>query len=486
MSAKVGNATFGFLIGRAAARRVPTKSFRTMPAFQSINPATGETIATYEATPPEVVERSLKTANKAFEAWRQASFKERAQVLKAVAAQLRKDQKMLAELATREMGKPIQQSMDEVAKCARTFEFYAKEGAKMLQDEVVATDAKKSFVSYQPLGTILAVMPWNFPYWQVFRCAAPILMAGNTMVLKHASNVSGCALEIEKIFKKAGVPKGLFQTFLLPSGEVADLIAHPLIHGVTFTGSTNAGSKVAEAAARVIKKQVLELGGSDAYVVLEDADIDLAVKVCVEARLVNSGQSCVAAKRFIVVKSLRKEFEQKMAEAFEAAKWGGDPMDKSMRIGPMARMDLRDSLHEQVMDSVANGAKILCGGKLPEGPGAFYPPTILTNVKKGMPAYDEEMFGPVAAIIEAKDEADAMRKANDSIYGLGGAIFSKNRKRAEQLAAKEMQSGNCFINAQVHSDPRLPFGGTKQSGYGRELGVFGIREFTNIKTVFVQ
>lgn len=457
-----------------------------MPAFQSINPATGETIATYEPTAPEVVERGLKTANKAFEAWRQTSFKERAQVLKAIAAQLRKGQKILAELATREMGKPIQQSMDEVAKCARTFDFYAKEGAKMLADEVIQTDARKSFVSYQPLGTVLAVMPWNFPYWQVFRCAAPILMGGNTMVLKHASNVSGCALEIEKVFKKAGVPKGLFQTLLLPSGEVADLIAHPLVHAVTFTGSTAAGSKVAEAAGRVIKKQVLELGGSDAYVILEDADIDLAVKVCVEARLVNSGQSCVAAKRFIVVKSLRKEFEQRMASAFEAAKWGGDPMDKSMRIGPMARMDLRDSLHEQVMDSVANGAKILCGGGLPEGPGAFYPPTILTNVKKGMPAYDEEMFGPVAAIIEAKDEADALRKANDSIYGLGGAIFSKNRKRAEQMAATEMQSGNCFVNAQVHSDPRLPFGGTKQSGYGRELGVFGIREFTNIKTVFVQ
>jgi succinate-semialdehyde dehydrogenase/glutarate-semialdehyde dehydrogenase len=457
-----------------------------MSAFQSINPTTGEVIATYEPITPEAVERSLKAANKAFESWRQTSFKERAQVLKAIAVQLRKDQKLLAELATREMGKPIQQSMDEVAKCARTFDFYAKEGAKMLADEVVETDARKSFVSYQPLGTVLAVMPWNFPYWQVYRCAAPILMAGNTMVLKHASNVSGCALEIEKIFKKAGAPKGLFQTLLLPSGEVADLIADPMVHAVTFTGSTAAGSKVAEAAGRAIKKQVLELGGSDAYVVLEDADLELAVKVCVEARLVNSGQSCVAAKRFIVVKSLRKEFEERMKEAFEAAKWGGDPMDKAMRIGPMARMDLRDALHEQVMDSVANGAKILCGGKLTEGEGAFYPPTILTNVKKGMPAYDEELFGPVAAIIEAKDEADALRKANDSIYGLGGAIFSKNRKRAEQLAAREMNTGNCFVNAQVHSDPQLPFGGTKQSGYGRELGVFGIREFTNIKTVFIQ
>jgi succinate-semialdehyde dehydrogenase/glutarate-semialdehyde dehydrogenase len=457
-----------------------------MSAFQSVNPATGELIAAYDPTMPETLERALATANRAFETWRQASFKERAQVLKAVAAQLRKDQQMLAELATREMGKPIQQSLDEVAKCARTLDFYAKEGAKMLADEIIATDARKSFVSYQPLGTVLAIMPWNFPYWQVFRCAAPILMAGNTMILKHASNVSGCALEIEKIFKKAGAPKGLFQTLLLPSGEVADLIADRLIHGVTFTGSTAAGSKVAIAAASVIKKQVLELGGSDAYVILEDADLDMAVKVCVDARLVNSGQSCVAAKRFIVVKPLRKEFEQRMTAAFETATWGGDPMDKSMRIGPMARMDLRDALHEQVMDSVANGAKVLCGGKLPEGPGAFYPPTILTNVKKGMPAYDEEMFGPVAAIIEAKDEADALRKANDSIYGLGGAIFSKDRKRAEKLAARELQAGNCFVNAQVHSDPHLPFGGAKQSGYGRELGVFGIREFTNIKTVFIQ
>ena len=457
-----------------------------MSAFQSINPTTGGIIATYEPIAPEALERALTLSGKAFEAWRQQPFKERAKVLKAVAVQLRKEGKRLAELATLEMGKPIQQSLDEVAKCARTFDFYAKEGAKMLADEIYETEARKSFVSYQPLGTVLAVMPWNFPYWQVFRCAAPILMAGNVMVLKHASNVSGCALEIEKIFKQAGAPKGLFQTLLLPSGEVADLIDHPAIQAVTFTGSTAAGSKVAEAAGRAIKKQVLELGGSDPYVILEDADLDLAVKVCTEARLVNSGQSCVAGKRFIVVKSLRKEFEQRMTEAFQAAKWGGDPMDKSMRIGPMARMDLRDSLQEQVSDSIAMGAKLLCGGKIPEGAGAFYPPTILTNVKKGMPAYDEELFGPVAAIIEAKDEADAMRKANDSIYGLGSAIFSKDRKRAEMLAAREMHAGNCFINAQVHSDPRLPFGGTKQSGYGRELGVFGIREFTNIKTVFIQ
>ncbi len=472
-----------------------------MSAFQSINPANGELIATYEPISPEALERALKASSNAFEAWRQTSFRERAKVLKAVAAQLRKDAGMLAELATREMGKPIRQSGEEVAKCARTFDFYAKEGAGMLADDAspgvvgprlearaagTRAHQPRAYVSYQPLGTVLAVMPWNFPYWQVFRCAAPILMAGNAMLLKHASNVCGCALEIEKIFRKAGAPKGLFQTLLLPSGEVADLIDHPGVHAVTFTGSTSAGRKVAEAAGRAIKKQVLELGGSDAYVILEDADLNLAVQVCVEARLVNSGQSCVAAKRFIVVKPLRKEFEQRMAAAFEAAVWGGDPMDKGMRIGPMAREDLRDSLHEQVSDSIALGAKLLCGGKIPDGAGAFYPPTVLTNVKKGMPAYDEELFGPVAAIIEARDEADAIRKANDSIYGLGGAIFSRDRKRAEALAAKELQAGSCFVNAQVHSDPRMPFGGTKQSGYGRELGSFGIREFTNIKTVFIQ
>ena len=455
-----------------------------MSAFQSINPSTGEIIANYEPTAPEALERALTASQKAFADWRLQPFKERARVLKAIAAQLRQDSRRLAELATAEMGKPIQQSLDEVAKCARTFDFYAKEGAKMLADEVIKTDARKSYVSYQPLGTVLAVMPWNFPYWQVYRCAAPILMAGNTMVLKHASNVSGCALAIAEVFKKAGAPKGLFQTLLVPSGEVADLIAHPAISAVTFTGSTAAGSRVAEEAGRAIKKQVLELGGSDAYVILEDADLDLAVDVCVNARLINSGQSCVSAKRFIVVKSLRKEFEQRMTEAMEAANYG-DPMNKASRIGPLARMDLRDALHEQVMDSIANGAKLLCGGKIPEGAGSYYPPTVLTNVKKGMPAYDEELFGPVAAIIEAKDETDALKKANDSIYGLGAAIFSKDRKRAEWLAAHELNAGNCFVNGSVHSDPHLPFGGTKQSGYGRELGSFGIREFTNIKTVFV-
>jgi len=453
--------------------------------FLSINPATGEQIAAYPAFTEVQIEKSLQSAQKAFNVWRSTSFKERAGVLKSIAQELRKEKQQLAELATREMGKPIEQSLAEVEKCARTFDFYAKEGAEYLADKIVKTDARKSYVSYQPMGVVLAVMPWNFPYWQVLRCMAPIIMAGNAMVLKHSSNVSGCALAIEKIIRKSTAPKGLFHTLLIPSSGVAEVIAHPVVKAITFTGSTTAGSKVAEVAARHIKKQVLELGGSDAYVILEDADLDKAVEICVNARLVNSGQSCVAAKRFVVVKSLRKEFEKRMVERMEKASFG-DGMDRNNKIGPMARVDLRDELHEQVQQSIALGAKLLCGGAIPEGAGAFYPATVLTNVKKGMPAYDEELFGPVAAIIEAKNEEDALRLANDSIYGLGGAIFSKDRKRAEKLAKEQLEAGNCFVNESVHSDPNLPFGGVKQSGYGRELGSFGIREFTSVKTIFIQ
>lgn len=453
--------------------------------IQSINPATGAVLKEYDAYTESQVQKAVKQAGKAFEGWRKTSFKERAVVLRAIARELRANLESLAALATREMGKPIAQSRAEVEKCAMAFDFYARNGAAFLKDEIIETDARKSYVSFQPLGIVFAIMPWNFPYWQVFRAMGPALMAGNVMLLKHASNVSGCALAIEKIIKDAGAPKGLFQTLLLPSSEVASLVAEPSVAAITLTGSTAAGSQVASVAGAHIKKQVLELGGSDAYIVLEDADMDLAVKISVDGRLVNSGQSCVAAKRFVAVKSVRKEFEQRMLELMRQATYG-DPFDESNKIGPLARVDLRDQLHEQVMKSVEKGAKILCGGFIPEGEGAFYPPTILTNVKKGMPAYDEELFGPVAAIIEAKDEQDAIRIANDSIYGLGAGIFSKNRKRAEEIAAKELQAGNCFVNAFVHSDPRLPFGGTKQSGYGRELSIFGIREFVNVKTVFIQ
>jgi len=451
----------------------------------SINPATGAEIGNYQIHDEKQEQKAIEQAHKSFESWRHISLKERGIVLKNIAKELRRQKEQLARLASTEMGKPIQQSLVEVEKCAWTFDYYAKEGLKYLANEIVATDAKKSFVTFQPLGVVFAVMPWNFPYWQVFRAMGPALMAGNTMILKHASNISGCAVAIENVIKKSGAPKGLFQTLLLPSSRVENIISNPLIAAVTFTGSTAAGRNIAEAAGRNLKKQVLELGGSDPYIILEDADMNKTIEVCVNARLVNSGQSCVAAKRFVVVKSVRKEFEKRLVEKMKVATYG-DPFDTNNKIGPMARIDLRDQLHEQVVASISKGAKLLCGGFIPETAGAFYPPTVLTNVKKGMPAYDEELFGPVAAIIEAKDETDAFRIANDSIYGLGGAIFSKNRAKAEKLAATMLDAGNCFVNDQVHSDARLPFGGVKQSGYGRELSAFGIREFVNIKTVYIK
>jgi succinate-semialdehyde dehydrogenase/glutarate-semialdehyde dehydrogenase len=450
----------------------------------SVNPATGKVLAEYDIYDEKKVASAIKQSEKAFAAWKEYSLKERGGVMKKIATQLRKDKQELAELATLEMGKPLAQSLAEVEKCAFTFEYYAKEGSAFLKDEIVKTDARKSYVSFQPLGIVLAIMPWNFPYWQVLRAMAPAVMAGNVMLLKHASNIPGCALAIEKVMKDAGAPKGLFQTLLLPSSRIEALIENPAIAAITFTGSTVAGSKVAQTAAKHIKKQVLELGGSDPYIILKDADMKLAVKTCVDGRLVNSGQSCVAAKRFIVEKSVQKEFVEQFVKLMQDAKHG-HPMDMDNKIGPMARHDLRDQLHQQVLKSIEMGAKLLCGGYIPDSKGAYYPPTVLTNVKKGMPAYDEELFGPVAAIITAKDEPDAIRLANDSMYGLGAGIFSKNRTKAEKIAATQLQAGNCFVNSFVHSDPRLPFGGTKQSGYGRELSIFGIREFVNIKTVFI-
>jgi succinate-semialdehyde dehydrogenase/glutarate-semialdehyde dehydrogenase len=453
--------------------------------LRSINPATGQEIAAYDIYDEKKVGQALEQAQRTFEGWRILPFSKRAGVLNKIAKELRKEKERLATLATLEMGKPIQQSRDEVEKCAKTLEFYAKEGAAYLAPEKVETDARKSYVAFRPLGAVLAIMPWNFPYWQVFRAMAPAAMAGNVMILKHASNVCGCAVAIEEVITNAGAPKGLFQTLLLPSSRIEKLIDNPAVAAVTLTGSTAAGSKVAEAAGRNLKKTVLELGGSDAYVVLEDADMDIAIEIAVRGRLVNSGQSCISAKRFVVVKPVRKEFEKRYVAQMKAASYG-DPMDTASRIGPMARHDLRDQLHAQVLESIEKGAKLLCGGFIPALPGAYYPPTVLSNVKKGMPAYEEELFGPVAAIIEAKDQADALRIANDTIYGLGGGIISKNRAAAEKLAVEELQAGSCFVNDFVHSDPRLPFGGVRQSGYGRELGAYGIREFVNIKTVFVK
>jgi succinate-semialdehyde dehydrogenase/glutarate-semialdehyde dehydrogenase len=356
----------------------------------------------------------------------------------------------------------------------------------MLADEPLALDgdARKAFVSYRPLGVVLAVMPWNFPFWQVFRFAAPTLMAGNGAVLKHASNVSGCALAIESVFREAGFPENLFRTLLLSSERVQKVIEHPAIRAVTLTGSTPAGQAVASQAGAVLKKTVLELGGSDPYLVLADADLEPAVDACVTSRLINSGQSCIAAKRFVVVAEVRKQFERLFVESM-AAKRLGDPLDDATDIGPQARADLRDELHRQVIASIEAGARCLLGGEVPDSPGAHYPATVLTDVAPGMPAYDEELFGPVAAIIPVADEEQAIAVANDSEFGLGAAIFSADTARAERLARDRLEAGSCFVNGFVRSDPRVPFGGIKHSGYGRELGAFGIREFVNIKTIWI-
>ena len=451
----------------------------------SVDPSTGKKIAGYAIDNEKKVAAALITATDAFAKWRKQPYSKRTKVLNNIAKELRKQKERLAILATQEMGKPIQQGREEVEKCAVTLEYYASEGEGFLKDIHVKTDAAKSYVTYQPLGVILAIMPWNFPYWQVFRAFAPTIMAGNVMVLKHASNVSGCAVAIEELIIKAGAPKGLLQTLLLPSSRIEKIIEHPAIAAVTLTGSTAAGRKVAEAAGRSLKKQVLELGGSDAYIILEDADIEAAAQICVDGRLKNSGQSCVAAKRFIVTKKTKKAFEEAMTRKMEAATWG-DPMNEANKVGPMARHDLRDQLHEQVVKSIEMGAKLLCGGYIPKDKGAYYPTTVLTDVVKGMPANDEELFGPVAAIIVAKNEADAMRIANDNEYGLGGAIIGKNIAKAEKMAVEEMEAGSIFINDFVHSDQRLPFGGVKHSGYGREIGEFGIKEFVNIKTIYIK
>ena len=451
----------------------------------SVDPSNGKKIASYTVHNDKQVDAALQTAATAFEAWKRLSYEKRGKVLKNIAKQLRKEKEQLAVLCTREMGKPLQQGREEVEKCATTLEYYADNGASFLADEVVATEATKSYVTYRPLGAVLAIMPWNFPYWQVFRAFGPAAMAGNVMVLKHASNVSGCAVAIEELVLRAGAPAGLLQTLLVPSSRIEKIIEHKVIAAVTLTGSTAAGRKVAEAAGRNLKKQVLELGGSDAYVVMDDVDIDAASKICVDGRLKNSGQSCVAAKRFIVTKRIKARFEAAMAEKMDASVWG-DPMDAKTIVGPMARHDLRDQLHEQVTKSIEMGAKLLCGGYIPKSKGAYYPTTVLTNVTKGMPAYDEELFGPVAAIIEAANERDALRIANDSEYGLGGAIIAKNVARAEKLAVEEMDAGNVFINDFVHSDARLPFGGIKNSGYGREIGRHGIHEFVNAKTIYIK
>jgi len=453
--------------------------------MEVINPATGEIIKTYPTLTEVEVKQEIQASHEAFLSWRKVSFSQRSKLMKKAARVLRDNAGEYAKLMALEMGKPVKDGRAEAEKCAWVCDYYAENTEEFLKREIIKTDASSSFVSFQPIGVVLAVMPWNFPFWQVIRFAAPALMAGNAGVLKHASNVPGCALAIEEVFIKAGFPKNIFRTLLIGSRLVSDVIENPLVKAITLTGSTPAGKAVAAKSGDMLKKTVLELGGSDAYVVLADADIEAAVNTCVYSRLINAGQSCIAAKRFIVVESVKKTFEELFIKKMQAQKMG-DPLEEDTTVGPQARHDLRDDLHRQVDKSMQKGAKCLLGGKIPEGKGAFYPPTVLTDVKKGMPAYDEELFGPVAAIIPVKDEAEAIRVANDSIFGLGAAVFTRDKEKGERLAEKEIQAGSCFVNTFVRSDPRLPFGGTKESGYGRELSHYGIKEFVNIKTVFIK
>ncbi|MBZ4190881.1 NAD-dependent succinate-semialdehyde dehydrogenase [Niabella beijingensis] len=454
-------------------------------SIQSINPLNGKIIKKYKEETAAAVAGKIKAGHQAWLKWRNTSFEERGRLLLKAAAVLQQQKKTLAVLMAQEMGKPLKDGVAEIEKCASVCEYYAKNGAAFLKDEKIKTDARNSFVTYQPVGVVLAVMPWNFPYWQCFRFIAPALMAGNTGLLKHASNVPGCALSIEQVLLKAGFPKGVFQTLLVGSRSVKGIIEHPLVKAVTLTGSTEAGKQVAAQAGGQIKKTVLELGGSDPYVILEDADLELAATICAQSRLINNGQSCIAAKRFIVVRKVEKEFIRLFKEKMSNRQLG-DPMDPATALGPMSRADLRDELHQQVLRNVEEGAVCILGGTIPafKGRHAFYTPTILTGVKKGMTGYQEELFGPVACVITARNEAHAIEIANDTSFGLGAAVFTKDIKKGERIAREALQAGACFVNTFVKSDPRVPFGGINQSGYGRELGSFGIKEFVNIKTVW--
>ncbi len=451
-----------------------------MAITTSFNPYTGETIKSYKNHTKKEVSEIIDKADERFYSWRETSFAERKKLMLAAASDLKKNKNEYAETMTREMGKPISQAIAEVEKCAWVCEYYAENAEKQLQDEIIKTDAHKSYVSYEPLGVVLAIMPWNYPFWQVFRFAAPALMAGNIGILKHASNVFGSALNIEKVFKRAGFPENCFTTLLVKSDEVEEIIANEKVKAVTLTGSGPAGSAVASTAGKYIKKTVLELGGSNALVVLKDCDMDKTVATCVQARFQNTGQSCIAGKRLIIHESIAEKFVEKMVATVRELK-SGDTLDEETYVGTLAREDLAKDLEKQVNASVKAGAKIEIGGKRK---GAYFEPTILTNVSDDMPAFNEETFGPVLSVTTFKTVEEAVSLSNDSKFGLGVSIFSKNIEEAEKLAF-QFDEGAVFINELVKSDPRLPFGGIKMSGYGRELSEHGIHEFLNKKTVYI-
>ncbi|MFN3524277.1 MAG: NAD-dependent succinate-semialdehyde dehydrogenase [Phenylobacterium sp.] len=455
------------------------------PTFQTVDPATGRPGRTYEGHSAQEALEIARRARAAFASWRGTSFAERAALMRRAAAVLRERRDEFAGLMTAEMGKVLFEGRAEIEKCAANCDYFAEHAEAFLAPRPVDMGGPKAAIVFRPLGTVLAVMPWNFPFWQVFRFAAPTLMAGDTAVLKHASNVPGCALAIEEVFVQAGFPKDVFRTVLVPSRDVRGLIEDEAIAAVSLTGSVEAGRQVAVQASGALKKCVLELGGSDAYLVLEDADVAQAAKVATAARMVNGGQSCIAGKRFIVVEAVREAFEAAFAREMGAIAMG-DPADPATRLGPLQSVSARDEIHRQVRESLERGARLLAGGELPDRPGAWYPATVLAGVEPGMPAHDEEVFGPVAAVIAARDEAEAIRIANDSPFGLGSGVLTADLARGERIAAEELEAGLSFVNAAVRSDPRLPFGGVKHSGYGRECSPYGILEFVNIKTVLVE
>lgn len=452
-----------------------------------VNPSTGETIGTYDGLDQAGIEDVLHSAHEAGAAWRATAISDRSAHLRAVATTLREQASNLADLAVREMGKPVAEARAEVEKCAWVCDFYADNSPQFLEDRRVVTDSKDSWISYEPIGVVLAIMPWNFPFWQVLRFAAPTLMAGNTALLKHSPNVTGCALAIEQVFRDAGLPANVFRTLVIAEADVPDatasLIADPRVAAVTVTGSERAGAAVASAAGKSLKKSVMELGGSDPFVVLSDADLDLAVSSAVRGRFINSGQSCLAAKRFIVHRDVAEDFTTRFVEAVGELEVG-DPGRTTSAVGPLARADLVDNLVTQVEESVAAGARIAAGGNRLKQPGNWFAPTVLTHVTEEMPVMAEETFGPVAAVIVADDDEEAVRLANATAYGLGASVWSQSEDHALQIG-KRITSGALFVNAVVASDPRLPFGGTKRSGYGRELGEAGAREFTNERTVVI-
>jgi len=453
--------------------------------MQSVNPFTGEILQTYREYTADETLSILQSVDNAYRQWRTTSFGLRSGLMKKLQAKLTANREALALLMVSEMGKVRREALGEIDKCALVCGYYAENCEAFLQPEIVKTEASESYIAFQPIGTILAVMPWNFPFWQVFRFLAPALMAGNAGVLKHASNVSGCALAIEQLVQAAGFPENVFRTLLVGSSGVKSIIDHPLVKAVTLTGSTPAGKAVASAAGAALKKSVLELGGSDPYLILADADVKEAARLCVTSRLLNAGQSCIGAKRFIVADEVYEAFKSEFVELMKGAACG-DPLDPATAIGPLARTDLRDELHQQVETSRNLGATVVMGGYIPVGRAAFYPPTVLENVVPGMPAYQEELFGPVAVLYRFKTEEEAIRVANDTVFGLGAGIFTSDPGKGKMLAEKGLEAGCVFVNDFVKSDPRLPFGGIKESGYGRELSGFGVREFVNIKTIVVK